>query len=145
MVHRRRPVAPPMPGYRRRHAGGMKLHAGWDCTPVSRLCHSQVGDMPFRAVAVPLRPTNRTIVRSCADFRGQCCDSTFICLANSLFFNWNCFCAHHNAKSLFDKRKPVDRGLERTYSGAKWQKVGQSGLDFDRNRLSEAAGAVAGD
>jgi len=131
MVHRRGMVAWPIPRDRGRHAGGMKLHGGPAGVTAPRLRHRWVADTPFRMAGGRVEVIGRTIVRSCPVFRGQSCDLTFICLANPLFFNWNCVCIHCNAKSLFDKRKPIDRGLVRTYSGAKWQKVGQSGLDLD--------------
>jgi hypothetical protein len=123
----------------------MKLLATPDCATARRVRRAWLAETPFSVPGGHLEVIRRTIVRSIAVLRGQSCDSTFIYLPNSLFFNWNCLCAHCNAKSLFDNRKPVDRGFGGTYSGAEWQKVGQSGLDFGGNRRSEAAKVVAGD
>ena len=123
----------------------MKLLAAPGCAMASWVRRAWVAETLFSVPGGHFEVIRRTIVRSCPVLRGQSCDSTFIYLANSLFFNWNCVCIHCNAKSLFDNRKPVDRGFVGTYSGAEWQKVGQSGLDFDGNRRSEAAEVVAGD
>jgi hypothetical protein len=123
----------------------MKLLAAPDCAMAPRVRRAWVAETRFSVAGGHFEAIRRTIVRPRAVLRGQCCDSTFIYLANSLFFNRNCICTHCNAKSLFDNRKPVDRGFGGTYSGVEWQKVGQSGLDFDGNRRSEAAKVVAGD
>jgi hypothetical protein len=123
----------------------MKLFAAPDCATAPGVRRASVAETLFSVAEAYFEVIRRTIVRLCAVLRGQSCDSTFIFLANSLFFNRNCVCIHCNAKSLFDNRKPVDRGFGGTYSGAEWQKVGQSGLDFGGNRRSEAAKVVAGD
>jgi hypothetical protein len=122
----------------------MKLRAAPGCAGTSPPRRPWVTDVPFCVAKDVLQGARRTIVRFHLVFRGRSSHLTFALLPNSLFFNWNYVCIHRNAKSLFDKWKPVDRGLERTYSGAKWQKVGQSGLDFDGNRCSQAAEPVAG-
>jgi hypothetical protein len=72
-------------------------------------------------------------------------DFTFDYTAKPLFISVFLLSQNPGAKSLFDKRKWVDGGWERTYSGARWKKVGQSGRNFARNRRSDATGEVAGE
>ena len=93
------------------HAGGMKLRAMQERAAVIRLRHLQVAETRFYAIFGHLKAARRTIVRCRAVGRAQSSKFTFIYPANSLFFNWNCLCVHLNAKPLFDKRKPVDRGV----------------------------------
>lgn len=87
----------------------------------------------------------RTIVRQAVVVREHSSDSTFNLKANPFFFNRNSVCLDRGAKLLFDIRKWVDRRGGGTYSGAKWQKVGESGSDFAGNRCSRRLEAVAGE
>jgi hypothetical protein len=88
---------------------------------------------------------HRTIVRRTVTVREQSSHSTFNLKANPLFFNRNSVCLNREAKLLFDIRKWVDRRGGGTYSGVKWQKVGESGSDFAGNRCSRRLEAVAGE